>query len=505
MPSVPIPETIPGCNHPDHPSRSRLLRKLAGLLVALSVANGIGMGTTLSARAAAPHPRQLTEPTAPPPNLILILCDDLGYADIGVQGAKHPTPNLDRMAAEGVRLTNFYSAANVCTPTRASIMTGCYPRRVGLHENDNRNWVLFPGDRRGIHPDEVTLAELLKARGFATACIGKWHLGSEPMFLPTRHGFDFYFGIPYSNDMGRTERPKSTAPPLPLIRGESVIETEPDQRLLTKRYTEEAIAFIKAHKDQPFFLYLPHTMPHWPQFASETFAGKSGNGRYGDSVTEIDWSTGEILKTLKENRLDERTLVVFTSDNGGPVRQGATNTPLRAAKGTIYEGGHRVPFLARWPGRLAAGVVRDAMAVTFDLYPTFARLAGAAIPADRVIDGKDIWPILAEGAVSPHEAFFYYHVGTLAAVRDGPWKLIVEHDEAPQGRPNQTTRIPSALYNLHDDISESHDLKAEHPDVVRRLSTLADRAREDLGDGTREGKRTRPPGMAPPRASRTPR
>ncbi len=430
------------------------------------------------------------------PNLVLILCDDLGYADIGVQKSKHPTPHIDRMAAAGVRFTSFYTAANVCTPTRASIMTGCYPQRVGLHQNEARNWVLFPGNKRGINASEITLAELLKSRGYATGIFGKWHLGDQPEFLPTRHGFDEYFGIPYSNDMGRTERPNSNNPPLPLLRGEKVIESAPDQRQLTKRLTAEAIDFIKRHKDEPFFLYFPHPMPHWPQFASEDFAGKSGNGRYGDSVTEIDWSTGHILKTLSDLGLDEKTLVVFTSDNGGPVFQGANNTPLRSAKGTTWEGGHRVPFIARWPGRIPDGQVTDEVAVSFDLYTTFAKLAGAQLPSDRVIDGKDIMPLLTgePGAKSPHEAFFYYYTSTLAAVRCGDWKLIVEHQLAPQGRPDQKKPVKSALYNLGTDISESTDVLAENPEVARRLLLLADKCREDLGDDGRPGRNVRPPG-----------
>jgi len=428
------------------------------------------------------------------PNLILILCDDLGYADIRVQGARHATPVVDRMAAEGIRFTSFYTAGNVCTPTRASIMTGCYPRRVGLHENETRNWVLFPGNKRGINADEITLPELLKTRGYSTAIVGKWHLGDQPQFLPTRHGFDEYFGIPYSNDMGRTEREKSNNPPLPLLRNERIIENEPDQRQLTRRLTEFAVDFIGQNRNQPFFLYFAHPMPHWPQFSSENFAGKSGNGQFGDSVTEIDWSTGQILRALKELDLDDNTLVVFMSDNGGPVSQGANNMPLRGAKGTTWEGGHRVPFVARWPGKIPAGTITTEVGISFDLYTTFARLAGAELPTDRVIDGRDITPLLMgrPDAKSPHEAFFYYHVATLAAVRSGPWKLVLEHQIAPQGRPDQKTAVKAQLYNLDSDMRESNDLIADHPDVVARLTLLAQRCRADLGDGTQAGKNVRP-------------
>src|SRR6266545_4675624 len=341
------------------------------------------------------------------PNFILILADDLGYGDLACYGStKNRTPVLDRMAKEGIRFTGFYAIANVCTPTRASILTGCYPQRVGLHRNEKGQQVLFPENRRGISDGEITIAELLRRLGYATGCIGKWHLGDQPPFLPTRHGFDSYFGIPYSNDMGRTARPKGKEnlfPPLPLLRDAKVIETEPDQALLTKRYTDEAIAFITKNKDRPFFLYLPHTMPHAPLFASAKFRGKSANGILGDVIEELDWSTGRILDTLKTLGLDEHTLVCFTSDNGGANRPATSNAPLRGTKGTTWEGGHRVPFIARWPGHIPAAKVSDEIAVTFDFLPTFAKLAGGAAPADRVIDGKDIGPLLAAkpGARTP--------------------------------------------------------------------------------------------------------
>jgi len=290
------------------------------------------------------------------PNFIIIFCDDLGYADIGPFGSEnHRTPNLDRMAAEGRKFTSFYVTSGVCSPSRSSLMTGCYPKRVGLHQNEKGQGVLFPGNQRGLNPSEITLAEVLKARGYATGIVGKWHLGDQPEFLPTRQGFDSYFGIPFSNDMGQKDRPTKQYPPLPLLRMEKVIEEEPDQRLITQRYTREAIAFIERNKARPFFLYLPHTMPHWPQYSSERFAGKSANGKWGDAAEEIDWSTGEILKALKANGIDEKTMVIFMSDNGGLIPV-TSNAPLRNGKGTPYEGGIREPMIVKWPGVTRPGV-----------------------------------------------------------------------------------------------------------------------------------------------------
>jgi arylsulfatase A len=430
------------------------------------------------------------------PNIILILADDLGYADVGSQGAKHPTPHLDRMAREGVRLTSFYSAGNVCTPTRSSLMTGSYPARVGLHRG-----VLFPGYQNGINTSEVTIAELLKSKGYATSVVGKWHLGDQPEFLPTRHGFDEYFGIPFSNDMGH-ERPRNAReyPPLPLLRGERVIETEPDQRRLTRRYTEESIKFIEQTQKsgaRPFFLYLAHAMPHWPHYSSEAFDGKSGNGKYGDAVTELDWSTGEILAALKRLRLDEKTLVVFLSDNGGPVVQGATNTPLRGAKATTWEGGHRVPFIARWPKRIPAGNVVGEMAASFDLYTTFAKLGGASNPADRVIDGRDILPLLTakRGAAAAREAFFYFtNQGRLQGVRSGKWKLLLPVPLPTNVNPNNfVTEI--SLFDLETDLGEAKNVAPENPQVVKQLQALLDRARADLGDFDKPGAGCRPAGF----------
>ncbi|WP_406694917.1 sulfatase [Singulisphaera sp. Ch08] len=450
-----------------------------------------------------PSARSLGAEESRPPNVIVIYCDDLGYADIEPFGApKTKTPNLVKFAAEGRKFTDFHVTSGVCSPSRASLLTGCYPKRVGLHTNEKGGWVLFPGNQRGLNPKEITLAEVLKTKGYATACVGKWHLGDQPEFLPTRQGFDDYFGIPFSNDMGQTTdkgRTQRKRPPTPLLRGEQVIETEPDQRQLTRRYTDEAIRFVETNRDRPFFLYLAHSMPHWPQFASDSFAGKSGNGRYGDSVEEIDASTGELLQALTRLGIDEKTLVVFTSDNGGPIRQGANNTPLRAGKGTTWEGGMRVPCLVRWPKTIPAGTVCGELASTLDLLPTFARLAGAEIPTDRIIDGKDIRPLLTgqAGAHTPSDVFYHYHLGQLQAVRSGPWKLIVPHVARPnQGKPEQTVQVSLQLYNLDDDISESRDVASAHPEVVARLTALADHCRDDLGDESLglAGKNCRKPG-----------
>ena len=434
-------------------------------------------------------------PGSEPPNFVLIFVDDLGYADIGPFGSTlHRTPHLDRMAAQGRKLTSFYVSANVCTPSRSSLLTGRYPRRVGLDENEKGQWVLFPGNQEGLHPGEVTIAEVLKEVGYRTACVGKWHLGDQPAFLPTRQGFDSYFGIPFSNDMGHDSRPEPYVyPPLPLLRMETVIEREPDQRLITKRYTEEAVRFIEASKDRPFFLYLAHTMPHWPQYSSSEFAGKSKNGKWGDSVEEIDWSTGRILETLRRLGIGERTLVLFTSDNGGAVRHGASNGPLRGGKGTTWEGGHRVCFLARWPGKVPAGTASDELATSLDILPTFAALAGAAVPSDRVIDGKDIRPLLLseDAEPTPHVAYFYYFMSHLNAVRSGRWKLHV----ARTGRgPDRVTEPRHELYDLHADIGESTNVAAAFPQVAERLRALAETARTDLGDGERSGANVSPPG-----------
>jgi len=433
------------------------------------------------------------------PNFIVIFCDNLGYGDVGCFGSKvHRTPNIDRMAEEGIRLTSFYATSGVCSPSRASLITGCYPRRVGLHVNSQGRAVLVPKDKKGLSAGEVTIAEVLKGLGYATAIVGKWHLGDQPPFLPTRHGFDSYFGIPYSDDMTATD--DGQRPPLPLMDGERVIEAPPDRNLLTKRYTERVIEFITENRHRPLFVYMPQAMPGSTAapFASERFRGKSANGPWGDSVEELDWSTGELLAALKRLGLDERTLVVWTSDNGAPRRnppQGS-NLPLVGWGYTTAEGGQRVPCVIRWPGKIPAGAVCDQLCSTMDLLPTFAFLAGGEPPRDRTIDGHDIRPLLfgAPGAKSPYEAFYYYYMEQLQAVRSGDWKLYLPAETKWQNLRGQGKPAEAALYDLKNDLRETRNLAGARPEVVARLLELAERARGELGDVGRRGKGQREPG-----------
>jgi len=420
---------------------------------------------------------------ASPPNFIVIFCDDLGYGDLGCFGSeKIRTPRIDRMAEEGMRLTSFYSTCSVCSPSRSSLMTGCYPRRVNLHCNSGGLCVLFPADRKGLNPEETTVAEYLQREGYATQCIGKWHLGDQPEFLPTEQGFDAYFGIPYSNDMGRGNIP------LPLMSDDRVIEAPVDQTTLTKRYTEEAVRFIEEQKDGPFFLYLPHTFPHVPLFASPEFAGRSEHGKYGDAVEEIDWSTGEILDALERCGIDENTFVLFTSDNG--ATRGGSNGPLRGNKGQTYEGGMRVPCIARWPGRIPEGSVCDEITGTLDILPTLVRWAGGPGSNDRPIDGYDIAPLLVgeSDAETPHKSFCFYQMDQLQALRSGPWKLYVPLDDKKRNWGAPLGPAPLELYNLDADIGETNDVAAENPEIVERLLSLAEEARAELGDMENEGR-----------------
>jgi arylsulfatase A len=431
-------------------------------------------------------------PADRPPNIVIILADDLGYSDVGVYGAEgFSTPHLDRMASEGVRFTDFHTMPS-CSPTRAALLTGCYPQRVGVPR------VLFPEDTIGLHPDEVTLAEILKQQGYATACIGKWHLGHHKSFLPTAHGFDHYFGIPYSNDMSPATQDvvneRSQAwPPLPLMRGTDIIEQEPDQRLLTRRLTEEAVAFMEEHKDQPLLLYLAHPMPHVPLFVSEAFDGKSERGMYGDVVMELDRSVGQILASIDRLGLDEQTLVIFLSDNGPWLQKGdrgGSARGLRAGKATQFEGATRVPCIMRWSGRIPAGQVSAQLAKVMDLLPTIAAIAGAQLDPQRPIDGSDITPILMGQPWSGEPRTFYHFLGQqLRAVRRGPWKLHVGRSD------NMQLAIPS-LFNLDDDPAETSDLADQHPQVVKELQQLAEQVRNDLGDALtqRQGHNRRPPG-----------
>ena len=428
------------------------------------------------------------------PNYVLIFCDDLGYGDLGCYGStKNRTPRIDAMAKEGMRFTSFLSSSPVCTPSRASLLTGCYARRVGMHEDFTGHWVLIPRSRRGMHANEWTLPEMLKAKGYATACIGKWHLGDQPPHLPTAHGFDEYYGIPYSNDMASARRGD---PPLPLVQDTKVIEAPANQATLTKRYTHSAVRFIERNKSKPFFLYLPHTFPHLPLFASKEFHGKSANGRYGDSVEEIDWSTGKILDALKQHGLDKNTLVIFTSDNGSNGRNGGSNAPLSGAKGGTMEGGMRVPMIARWPGRIPAGGTCNELSSTMDFLPTFAALSGGLLSANK-IDGHDITPLLTgtKGAASPYEVFYYYRRRQLQAVRWGDWKW---HLPLANTFPNWTTANqkgrgrPGKLVNLKTDLAEEVDVTAANPKVMAKMRELVAQAEAALGNEDRQGKEQRP-------------
>jgi len=437
----------------------------------------------------------------PKPNFIVILCDNIGNGDLGCLGSNlHRTPHLDRMAAEGMRLSSFYVTSGVCTPSRASLMTGCYPRRVNMHVDDRGGLVLRPVAAKGLNPQEETIAKVLKKAGYATACIGKWHLGDQSEFLPTRHGFDEYFGIPYSDDMTKDVSP-ATWPELPLMRNEKVIEAPVDRDYLTKRYTGEAIDFITRNKDQPFFIYLPQAMPGSTAhpFASPAFKGKSRNGGYGDSVEELDWSTGEILATLKKLGLDERTLVVFTSDNGAVKRnppQGS-NAPYKGWGYDISEGSMRMPCILRWPGHVPAGAVCDEICTTMDFLPVFATLASASLPS-KPIDGHDaeaLWTGCQEAHSAYDEAgFFYYFAEQLQAVRAGGWKLYLPLEKKIISGSRQTASARLELYDVRHDVGEEHEVAAEHADVVQRLMALADHVRAELGDRDRAGSGQRPAG-----------
>ena len=433
------------------------------------------------------------------PNFIIIFCDDLGYGDIGPYGnTVHKTPHIDRMAAEGVVLTDFYVTSGVCTPSRSSLMTGAYAQRVDMHVNA-RPWgatgrqVLFPRARKGLNPREYTLAEFLKDQGYTTASIGKWHLGDQPNFLPTRQGFDYYYGIPYSNDMNRDFCP------LPLMRNEEVIEAPVDQNTLTQRYTEEAVRFIKTHREEPFFIYLPHAMTHNPLHAGEAFRGKSKNGIYGDAVEEIDSSTGEILDVLRNEGLEQNTLVIFSSDNGAAKPFGGTNLPLSGWKGSTMEGGMRVPGIFWWPKTLTPRKVEHAMSTTMDILPTLAQILGTELPTDRKLDGHNILPLLTgESVVSPYESFYYYQLEQLQAIRKGAWKLHLPLDSMYGNfhRAEILAGRPLALYNLHLDIEESQNVANQYPYVVKMLLQEAEQARVALGDFGLKGKDIREAALA---------
>ena len=450
-----------------------------------------------------------------PPNVVVIFMDDMAYADIGPFGAKNfPTPHLDRMAKEGRKFTDFYVTQAVCSASRAGLLTGCYNVRVGILG------ALGPKSTHGINSREITLAELCKQRGYATACFGKWHLGHHKEFLPLQHGFDEYFGIPYSNDMWpyhpgvrhlpMAERLKKW-PHLPLIEGNQVINpkvTGKDQEQITTQLTERSVRFIEKNKGKPFFLYVPHPMVHVPLYVSDKFKGKSKAGLFGDVMMEVDWSVGQILETLRKYKLDKNTLVIFTSDNGPWLSYGdhaGSAGPLREGKGTMFDGGCRESALMWWPGTIPAGSECTTPAMTIDLLPTVAELIGARLPR-HPIDGKSIVHLLkGTSDTSPHEAYYFYYGRQLQAIRMGKWKLHFPHGyRTMAGRPGGTDGIPTrysqskiglALFDMEKDIGETTDVKAKHPDIVKQLQALGEKMRNELGDNGRQGTGLRPPGQ----------
>lgn len=447
------------------------------LKITCTSALSFGIGGLMSTQQAFCGHREKTKP-----NFIIIFTDDQGYQDVGCFGSPNiRTPYLDKMAVEGMRFTDFYVGASICSPSRAALMTGCYPPRIGITK------VLFPYHNIGLSPDEITIADILKEQGYATACIGKWHLGHLPQFLPTSNGFDYYYGIPYSNDMDAVEGKDTNLDKawknrdylpwnVPLMQNEEIIEHPAVQTTLIERYTKQAISFIQNNKDRPFFLYLPHTMPHIPLFVSEKFHLKDPQMAYKTTIEQIDYSIGQVLKTVKDTGLDDNTLIIFTSDNGPWLEKkhhAGSALPLRDGKFSTYEGGMREPCIMRWPGTIPAGSICSEVCATIDLLPTVARLAGSKEPEDRVIDGKDIFPLMSGtvGAKSPHDAYFYYKDERLEAVRSGRWKLV--------------RKEPIELYNLENDISEKNNLAKEHPSIVERLNKIMNKFDKELKENAR--------------------
>ncbi|MHA8099332.1 sulfatase family protein [Aquirufa aurantiipilula] len=416
------------------------------------------------------------------PNFIIIYTDDLGYGDIGTFG--NPviqTPNLDRMASEGQKWTNFYVASNVCTPSRAALMTGKLPVRIGMESYKRR--VLFPDSKGGLPESELTIAEILKMNNYQTALVGKWHLGHLPQFAPNNNGFDYYFGIPYSNDMDRAKgltyesmfNPKIEDYNVPLMRNSEIIERPADQNKITKRYTEESISFIKKNKDKPFFLYLAHSMPHMPLFAGKDFKGKSKRGLYGDVIEELDWSVGQVLKSLKDLHIDENTYVIFTSDNG-PWKlfkeQGGSSGLLFGAKGTSYEGGMRVPFII-WSPKNLQPKVEMKMGSTLDLLPTLCSIANISIPTSVVTDGYDLSPLMVHNKdINPRNEMFFYHATDLFAARLGDYKLYYLKNN-PIGYPEKIEKLEKpVLFNLSLDPSEQFDIASKNEKIISEINEL---------------------------------
>lgn len=452
-----------------------------------------------------------SEPVNPdrPPNIVLIFTDDQGYQDVGVFGSPNiKTPHLDQMAADGLKLTSYYAAQAVCSASRAGILTGCYPNRIGIHN------ALGPDNTHGINASETTMAEMLKEKGYATAIFGKWHLGHHDTFLPTRHGFDEWFGIPYSNDMWPNHPQQGTIfnfPDLPLYENETVIETLTEQSQLTTQITERSVDFIQRNKDNPFFLYVPHPQPHVPLFVSDKFKGKSERGLYGDVIMEIDWSVGQIMQALKDNGLEENTMVIFTSDNGPWLSYGnhaGSALPLREGKGTAWEGGQREPCIIKYPKKLKAGGVIDVPMMAIDMLPTIAEITDSKLP-ETTIDGKSVWSILTGERTTPvQDAYFlYYRVNELFGVRFGKWKLYFPHtyrtmdgqEPGKDGKPGQYRMVDLEeieLYDLVNDVSETKNVAEENPDVVAQIKVFANTMRQRLGDSLLgiEGTETREPG-----------
>ncbi|MFP4384925.1 MAG: sulfatase [Spirochaetia bacterium] len=409
------------------------------------------------------------------PNVILINCDDLGYGDLSCYGSEvNSTPALDKLAREGIRFTDFYMASPVCSPSRGAMLTGCYPPRIGFDTfGEKRHWVLFPGMGEGLDPDEYTLGNLFRDNGYATKLVGKWHCGDQEEFLPTKYGFDSYYGIPYSNDMG-VQAGGHNFPPLPLIRDNEVIQEQPDQSSLTERYVEESVRFIRENKDRGFFLYFAHMYVHLPIYVPDRFRKNSRNGRYGAAVECIDWAASVLMAELEKQGIAENTIVMFTSDNGSRNgSEGGSNRPLKGGKGQTWEGGMRLPFIIRWPEAVPAGRECSGLSSSIDLLPTLAGIIGSPLPGGRIIDGTDITPLLKDpGSESPRKTFFYYKMDMLEAVRHGSWKLHVSKNSEPV----------QELYNLTENPGEENNLYDSNPGIVRELKQLLEACREDLGD-----------------------